>query len=389
MKIEEADKTDEVISEWEKRRYVPKPGEPELPPQLSELAEKSTEDVMKELNRLPFFMTELDETDGDGGENSNLEALRSLAYDGEPDEVATNFKNQGNDCYKAKQYKNAVGYYTKGLEVDCDVDEINAALLSNRAACQLELKNYRMCIEDCKKVLQIDDKNVKACYRSGKAFFAVNRFDEAKGILEYGLTIDPDNASMKDVLKQAIDTQKRIDDAIRKKEREAEEKRLAGIVLDNSIKLRHYEIIKTPHPAEMLEEAKIRLEDPKDYQSQLIFPAMILYPTIDEFDFIAEISELTTPLEILEMVLHRPAEWFADPKHKNFSVKLLECYMETEQGGLIKVGKKMYLNNILTNDKPKAPLFDNALRMYVVPKVDSKDWLANWNKAAALATRTD
>ena len=48
---------------------------------------------------------------------------------------------------------------------------------------------------------------------------------------------------------------------------------------------------------------------------------MILYPTTDEFDFIAEISELTTPLELLEMVLNRPREWFDDPKHKDFNVK--------------------------------------------------------------------
>ena len=78
---------------------------------------------------------------------------------------------------------------------------------------------------------------------------------------------------------------------------------MKNIVLENSIKLRHIEIVKSSSPPEVLKTAKIRLEDPKDYQSQLIFPAMILYPTTDEFDFIAEISELTTPLELLEMVL--------------------------------------------------------------------------------------
>ena len=43
--------------------------------------------------------------------------------------------------------------------------------------------------------------------------------------------------------------------------------------------------------------------------------------------------------------------------------------METESGGLIKVGKKIEVNNALMNEKPKAPLFDNALRLYV-PKLD-------------------
>lgn len=388
---EQVDNTDEqldhLISEWDRRRYVPKPGEPALPPQISQFANKTTDEVMKELNRLPFFMTQLDETDGEGGENANLEALKSLAYEGEPDEIATNFKNQGNECYKFKQYKHAIEYYTKGLDVDCGVDKINSALYLNRAACNLELHNYRRCIEDCKKCLGIDEKNIKACFRSGKAFFLIDRFDEAIGVIEYGLTIDANNKDLLNLLQQVKTKQQKLEEIRIKKEREEEEARMKQEILENSIKLRHFEIIKTSNPAESLKSSKIRLEDPKDYESQLIFSAMILYPTTDEFDFIDEISELTTPLEILEMVLNRPREWFEDPKHKDFSVKKLECFMETESGGLIKVGKKIEINNALMNDKSKAPLFDNALRLYVVPKPDVPDWLSQWNKQAALAAR--
>lgn len=385
MKIEDAE--DALISEWEKRRYVPKPGEPDLPPQLSDMAEKSTEDVMKELNRMPFFMTELDETDGEGGENTNLEALKSLAYDGEPDEIATNFKNQGNDCYKAKNYKAAIDYYTKGLEIECGIDSINSALYLNRAACNLELKNYRKCIEDCKKVLMIDEKSIKACFRSGRAFFLVGRYEEAKQILEYGLNIDPENKSVKDLLEQVIAKEKAIEDARIKKEREQQKEKMRLDILDNTIKLRHYTILKSVNPPELLTDAKIRLENETDHESQLIFPAMILYPTTDEFDYIAEVGELSTPLEILELLMDRPKEWFEDPKHENFSVKKLECYMETISGGLVKVGKKISINNALMNDKSKAPLFDNSLRLYVVPKSDSPDWLSKWNKQFALSKR--
>ncbi|KAL6015413.1 HSP70/90 co-chaperone, partial [Candidozyma auris] len=134
MKIEEVSAEDKIISEWERRRYRPKPGEPELPPQLSGFANKSTDEVLKEINRLPFFMTELDETDGEGGQNESLEALKSLAYDGEPHEIAANFKNQGNECYKVKRYKDAVQFYTQGIEIECKDDQINTALLINRAA---------------------------------------------------------------------------------------------------------------------------------------------------------------------------------------------------------------------------------------------------------------
>lgn len=387
MLTKERDFEDELISAWESKRYVPKPGEPALPPQLSDLVQKTPEEVMTELNRLPLFMSQLDETDGEGGENVGLEALKSLAYDGEPDEIATNFKNQGNDCFKFKQYKNAVEYYTQGLEVECKVDAINVALYVNRAACNLELKNYRRCIEDCKKALLIDEDNVKACYRAGRAFLAVERYDEAKQVLQYGLTKDPENKAIQETLRKVEEKEKQIEEKRLKKEREEHQERLRKELLTNAVKLRHFETVKTPRPADYLEDAKLRLEDPADYESQLIFPAVVLYPTTDEFDYVAEISELTTPLELLEMVLDRPQSWFEDPKHKNFTVKSLECYMETITGGLIKVGKKVPINKALMSDKAKAPLFDNALRLYVVPKQDSPEWLSKWNKEVALSKR--
>ncbi|RLV93079.1 Hsp70/Hsp90 co-chaperone CNS1 [Spathaspora sp. JA1] len=378
---------DELVSEWDRRRYVPKAGEPALPPQLAEFTSKSSDQIMTELNRLPFFMTKLDETDGEGGENSELEALKSLAYEGEPHEIATNFKNQGNDCYKAKQYKNAIEYYNKGLDVGCGVKEIESVLYLNRAACNLELKNYRRCIEDCKKCLQLDEKNIKACFRSGKAFFAIEKYEEALSILQYALNINENDVNVQNLIQQIQSKQEQIKQVELKRAQKKQHEEYIATILENSIKLRHFEIIKTSKPAEALVNSKIRLEDEKDYQSQLIFPAMILYPTIDEFDYIDEISELTTPLELLEMILNRPKEWFQDPKHTNFTVKNLQCFMETTSGGLVKVGKKIEINNALMNDKPKAPLFDNALRLYVVPKQDVDGWLAQWNKELALSSR--
>lgn len=61
--------------------------------------------------------------------------------------------------------------------------------------------------------------------------------------------------------------------------------------------------------------------------------------------------------------------------------------METESGGLVKVGKKVAVNEALMADKPSVPLFDNSLRLYVVPKVEATAWISTWNKDAALAKR--
>lgn len=109
----------------------------------------------------------------------------------------------------------------------------------------------------------IDEKNIKACFRSGKAFFAIEKFDEAIKIIEYGLSVDPENKDLLKLLKTVKDKQQLLVDIEAKKKQEEEQQRLENIVLENSIKLRHIEIIKSSSPPDALKEAKIRLEDQK------------------------------------------------------------------------------------------------------------------------------
>lgn len=378
---------DDNVSALESKYYMPGPGEPELPPQLSELAGKDPKQVLAEFNRMPFFMNTLDDTDGAGGENVQLEALRSLAYDGTPEEVATNFKNQGNDCFRVRQYQDAYRYYTLGLEAASSDAGLNAALYVNRAACSLQLRNYRRCIDDCKRALQHDDSNAKACHRAGQAFMAVDRLDEARQILHYGLAKHPENTALRGLLDQVKQKEEQRDAQTRKKQRLADERAAREKTLARALALRHVEIVHLLHPSEFLDGALVHLESPDDVESQLAFPTMVLYPTLDEFDYVAEVGELTLPLDLLRILLDRPKEWFADPRRKNFTLGSLHCIMETISGGLVKVGKKAAFNTALMATSPKAPLFDNGLRLYVVPSEDFEGWVSTWSKEAALAKR--
>ena len=54
-------------------------------------------------------------------------------------EVAQNFKEQGNDYFKGKRYREAMGFYTQGIDVKPEDLTLLEALLCNRAACNLEL----------------------------------------------------------------------------------------------------------------------------------------------------------------------------------------------------------------------------------------------------------
>lgn len=365
-----------------------KNGDPELPPQLSEIQAKTTEQLMEDLNKLPFFMNDLNVAE-DGSNADEVEALKALAYEGEPDEIANNFKNQGNDCYKAKKYKDAVTYYTKGLDIACGVESIDAALYLNRAACNLELKNYRRSINDCKECLKKQPSNVKALYRASRAYFSIDHLDEAKVTLEFAISIDDKNLAVNSLLVKVNDKLSDLQRRKKEKKKKEEEEMKVKETLETAISLRGMTTVESSYGNDTIGDAVMHLEEPTDVETQLIFPTMILYPTIDEFDVVSEVSELTTPFELMEMVFgERPESFFEDGRHNNFKPKKLEAYMELLDGGLVKIGKKVAFNEALMCQKPQIPLFDHILRVYFVPKIDSADWLKKWIKEDALKRRT-
>ena len=55
-------------------------------------------------------------------------------------EVAQNFKEQGNDYFKGKRYREALGFYTQAIDAKPTNSVLQEALLCNRAACNLELR---------------------------------------------------------------------------------------------------------------------------------------------------------------------------------------------------------------------------------------------------------
>ena len=76
----------------------------------SSTAPKTTDELLADLNSHPLFMTDLEE-------NSGVEALQALQYEGTPLEIALNFKEQGNDIFAFKKWVDAKEFYTKGINV--------------------------------------------------------------------------------------------------------------------------------------------------------------------------------------------------------------------------------------------------------------------------------
>jgi len=110
---------------------------PALPPGLAELNSVPRAEFLKDMQRHPLFMQSLDPNDA--AENVELEALKALAYEGTPLEIAQNFKEQGNEAYLEKRFRDALEFYSKGIAAKSGDLTLDRLLLLNRAAVNLEL----------------------------------------------------------------------------------------------------------------------------------------------------------------------------------------------------------------------------------------------------------
>ncbi|KAH8659307.1 hypothetical protein BGZ60DRAFT_415007 [Tricladium varicosporioides] len=365
---------------------------PQMPPAMAEIRNKSGTEILADLNKSPLFMTDLEE-------NDDLEALKALAYEGTPAEVAQNFKEQGNETFKEKRWKDAKEFYGKAIQVLLlevrkrqkasaeekakeDAEEVKKEVglleicLVNRAACHLELKNYRSCTHDCASALRMNPRNVKAYYRSSKALINLGRIVEADDSCARGLEIDPENVPLKAVAKEIIKKNEVIV-AKKKKDLEREQRqRLETATLSVALKARGIKVRKTAQPPEM-EDAKIQLvPDPIDPTSTLSFPTVLLYPLHLESDFIKSFNETEPLSHHLTYIL--PLPWDAKGEYKP---NLVECFMETITGGLIKVGKNAALLKALTSGNIE--IVDEVVKIFVVPKTKATDWIADFKKKAA------
>ncbi|KAH6666308.1 putative Hsp70/Hsp90 co-chaperone CNS1 [Halenospora varia] len=365
---------------------------PQMPPAMAEIRNKSGTEILADLNKSPLFMTDLEE-------NDDLEALKALAYEGTPSEVAQNFKEQGNETFKEKRWKDAKEFYGKAIQVLLlevrkrqkasseeqakeNAEEIKKEVglletcLVNRAACHLELKNYRSCTQDCASALRINSKNVKAYYRSSKALVSLGRIVEADDSCARGLEIDPENAALKAVAGEIVKKNEVIA-AKKKKDMEREQRqRLEAVTLNTALKARGIKIRKTAQPPEM-EDAKVELvPDPIDPTSTISFPTVLLYPLHLESDFIKSFNETEPLSHHLSYIL--PLPWDVKGEYKPNSV---ECFMETTTGGLIKVGKNAGLLKALTSGSIE--IVDEVVKIFVVPKAKATDWIADFKKKKA------
>ncbi|KAL7784851.1 hypothetical protein V8C37DRAFT_395312 [Trichoderma ceciliae] len=369
---------------------------PTLPPELAIGKGKTMDEVLADLNKSPLFMTELEE-------NDDIAALQALAYEGTPLENAADFKERGNECFKVKGYKDAEEFYAKGIAVlfveerkrargeitkdpetgepDSEEEiekqkEMLGAMYVNRAACHLEMHNYRSCWTDCAAAIRLNPRNVKAYYRSGKALLAVDRIEEADDVCARGLAMEPDNKALKSVADGIIKRAETLNELRRKAaEREAKKQRRA-LLLKTAIAARGIKMRKTEQPPEM-EDAKVTLlPNEDDPSSELAFPTVLLYPLHLESDFIKAFQETHTLEDHLGYIF--PLPWDMEG---SYTLAGVTCYAETKEGGLVKMGKKVPLLKVLSGGKVE--VVDELMKIFVLPSSRAEGWVKEFKKKKA------
>ncbi|XP_070239144.1 sperm-associated antigen 1 isoform X2 [Bos mutus] len=107
---------------------------------------------------------------------------------GMPDEkVFKTLKEEGNQCVKDKNYKDALSKYSECLKIN----NKECAIYTNRALCYLKLGQFEEAKQDCDQALQMDHGNVKACYRRALAHKGLKNYQKSLNDLNKVLLLDP------------------------------------------------------------------------------------------------------------------------------------------------------------------------------------------------------
>lgn len=133
-------------------------------------------------------------------------------------EIALNFKNHGVECHREGQLREALGFFTQGLDAQPEDASLRESLLLNRAACNLSLRelalrrvpnlspidlllrflgNYASVLKDTSAALTQNPALAKAYFRATSALLALSRWEDALDCIERGRKLPNESAADK------------------------------------------------------------------------------------------------------------------------------------------------------------------------------------------------
>ncbi|KAM9831947.1 tetratricopeptide repeat protein 4 [Neosynchiropus ocellatus] len=305
-----------------------------------------------ELDKIPIFMKSAPEHI-DPKEYPELACLQAMLHDEDctPEELAENFKSEGNAFFKDKDYKKAVVAYTAGLQKKCEDLELNTVLLTNRAAAHFHLGNMRSALNDAAAARKLKPDHLKALIRGAQCCIELRSFADAIRWCDEGLKLCPTDRKLQE-LRAAADKHKRVADRDARKARVKEKKvhdekenllaaiKGRGIKLLRSTKPRPAESDSDNEASEFVAELSLDGLGCKeatgaqvclDEQGALQWPVFFLYPEHQQSDFISAFHENNSFIDHLAVMFGEELPpWDVDRKYRPQNLQLFFEDVERE-----------------------------------------------------------
>ncbi|MED6295050.1 hypothetical protein CHARACLAT_027429 [Characodon lateralis] len=327
----------------------------------------------QEFNKIPMFMKTAPE-EIDPKQYPELACLQSIIHDEDrpPEEQAQSLKDEGNAYFKEKNYKNAVVAYTAALK-KCGDQELNAVLLTNRAASHFHLGNMRSALNDAAAAKKIKPDHLKALIRGAQCCMELRNFSGAVQWCDEGLKAHPTDNKLRE-LRATADKHKRAAerDARKAKAKEkklhGEKEALLGAIKERGIKL-FQPMNSCPEGSEGEGDdecpsagiAQLNLDTLSslevtgaqvflDEQGTLHWPVLFVYPEHQQTDFISAFCENNSFGDHLSVMFGEELPpWDTDRK---YHPQNLQLYFEDEENEtLYQVDPNMSLIKILQHKR--------------------------------------
>ncbi|KAG1700931.1 Cyclin-dependent kinase 9 [Nymphon striatum] len=322
---------------------------------INNLPKKKYEDGWKEDNweeefeKHPFFMSkQLEE-----GEELPplLQGLQQLKYDSNentPEELAENYKEDGNINFKNKKYKNAVKNYTVGIDQKCCNNLLNAQLYTNRATAHFNLGNYRSSLNDAASALTCKPDYIKAIHRGIQCCLKLSLFEDVISWANNGLSINPENKDFKEFKKDASRQLAVREVQRRKKERQdKKDEAIINLIQEKGITLANDEKISIS-PLDSLHPAAAGYRVRPDVSNKnLIWPVIIFYPEHGQSDFIHSFEENSKVIDVLKSMFMEKPTWDVENKYVPNNMEIFYEELNTET--FVELNIKHTLAQILKN----------------------------------------
>ena len=131
------------------------------------------------------------------------------------------FRELGNESFKAKNYEQAIEFYSKGILSTNDKKELNL-LYSNRAQCYLNIDYPIYALSDTIISYQEQDSSTKTLFRMATAYYELNDYENAYNVFKFLYTQTKDK-ELEIKLSEVERKQK-------EKEKDLQEKRMNGTI---------------------------------------------------------------------------------------------------------------------------------------------------------------